>query len=1045
MKITHIYHISDIHFRTLKRHNEYKEVLTQFLENVKQDGIQNSVIYIAGDLVHAKTDLSPELVREVSWFLKACADLRPTFIITGNHDINLANRSRLDALTPIIDNLNHNNLYYLRDTGVYPFHNLNFVVYSILDKRENWPKAEDIDGENKICLFHGPVFTAITDTGYTITSEKFSPEIFAGFDLALLGDIHTHQEVGHENIVFAGSAIQQSHGEAVKGHGYLLWDVEARTYQFVELHNDYGFFTLDIVDGVPSDVSGMPKKPRLRVRVSNTNKVEVDKIIADIQYKYNVQEYTISRIDGNIKADNTNKDHINIYNIKDVEVQNDILEEYLIRNRDLDRKTLDKLRELNVEINDKAKSVETATNVVWKPKYFEFSNMFSYGEGNKIHFDKARGILGIFNPNATGKSAVIDALVFCLFDKTPRTFLAKHIMNNKKKWFNCQFHFEINGVDYYIKRVAKIVNKGKNVKVDVEFWKEEDGEVISLNGEHRRDTNKNINQHIGTYDDFVLTTLSLQTDNALFIDKSQTERKEKFAQFMGVDIFDKLHQVAYDDSKVNSRLIKLIEQSTDEDLSVVLNELDEQLKSERIDYETLSNDIDEVKDQKEKYNSRILELNKQLHKLKTNAQDIDTLERKQKEAQREKTTLEDDKKKLEVRLIELEEQQFIYDDQLDYLDEQKIVDNYRLLNEYNSQVNKLQNEWDKADIKRTSLNQHLEHLEGHEYNPDCDVCIKNSKSVFEQKDEVKTKLGELIDKINEIADSKNAILLKIKTLKNVEEQYNRLSELNVNANKIATEISRILDKMSNIEKREMDADIKLKDIENSICEWQENKKQIEENDQTTKQIKEVEKQYSEVEADLKQKSGELMKINNKISRLEGEKTITKEKIEELEELETKRILYEHYLFATGKDGVAYEMIEKTLPLVEGEINNILGQIVNFGIQLEMDGKNINARIVYDDQYWSLEMCSGMERFVSSLAIRIALMNICNLPHPNFLIIDEGFGALDAENLQSLLMSFAYLRTQFDFVVVISHIDHLRDSVDDTIEIQNNNGFSKVRF
>ena len=91
------------------------------------------------------------------------------------------------------------------------------------------------------------------------------------------------------------------------------------------------------------------------------------------------------------------------------------------------------------------------------------------------------------------------------------------------------------------------------------------------------------------------------------------------------------------------------------------------------------------------------------------------------------------------------------------------------------------------------------------------------------------------------------------------------------------------------------------------------------------------------------------------------------------------------------------------------------------------------------------MCSGMERFISGLAIRVALINVCNLPRPNFLVIDEGFGTLDSENLQSLFMLFTYLKTQFDFVMVISHIDSMRDVSDGLIEIKKEKGFSQVKF
>ena len=143
MIVEKIYHLADLHIRNLKRHKEYREVFQKFLNNVDKDNIENSVIYLAGDIAHAKTEMSPELIREISWFLTECANRKHTFLITGNHDCNLNNNYRLDVLTPIVENLENDRIHYLKDTGVYPFHNLTFVVYSILDEkrigqRRNW-------------------------------------------------------------------------------------------------------------------------------------------------------------------------------------------------------------------------------------------------------------------------------------------------------------------------------------------------------------------------------------------------------------------------------------------------------------------------------------------------------------------------------------------------------------------------------------------------------------------------------------------------------------------------------------------------------------------------------------------------------------------------------------------------------------------------------------------------------------------------------------------------------------------------------------------
>jgi exonuclease SbcC len=135
-----------------------------------------------------------------------------------------------------------------------------------------------------------------------------------------------------------------------------------------------------------------------------------------------------------------------------------------------------------------------------------------------------------------------------------------------------------------------------------------------------------------------------------------------------------------------------------------------------------------------------------------------------------------------------------------------------------------------------------------------------------------------------------------------------------------------------------------------------------------------------------------------------------------------------------------------LPQIEAEINNILTQIVDFTVLLETDGKNINGYIVYDeDNYWPLELTSGMEKFISSLAIRTSLINVTSLPRPNFLAIDEGFGVLDSDNLNSMYMLFDYLKSQFEFMLCISHIDAMRDVVDKLIEIKKTNGYSKINY
>jgi DNA repair protein SbcC/Rad50 len=234
-------------------------------------------------------------------------------------------------------------------------------------------------------------------------------------------------------------------------------------------------------------------------------------------------------------------------------------------------------------------------------------------------------------------------------------------------------------------------------------------------------------------------------------------------------------------------------------------------------------------------------------------------------------------------------------------------------------------------------------------------------------------------------------------------------------------------------------------VKENIRKYYENEETIKRNTQIETIINGLQRTKKEIEAEVVAVNKQISSLNGSISSILAFVEEIKRKMNEVKDLEEKNRLYTYYLDSVKRDGIPYELISKALPVIENEINNILGQVVDFGIVMDVDGKSINAKIVYDDQEWPLEMCSGMEKFVSGLAIRVALINICNLPRPNFLVIDEGFGTLDSDNLSSLFMMMQYLKTQFDFIWMISHLDAMRDIVDGLIEIKKENGYSKIDF
>ena len=129
--------------------------------------------------------MSPELVKEISWFLtEYLTKLRETILITGNHDCNLNNSHRLDVLTPIIDNLQNPRIHYYRILVCIIYIILLLLCIPSWITKRIGEKAKDVEGDNKIVLFHGPVNKAQTDIGYTVSSNSFKVDMFDGFDMA---------------------------------------------------------------------------------------------------------------------------------------------------------------------------------------------------------------------------------------------------------------------------------------------------------------------------------------------------------------------------------------------------------------------------------------------------------------------------------------------------------------------------------------------------------------------------------------------------------------------------------------------------------------------------------------------------------------------------------------------------------------------------------------------------------------------------------------------------------------------------------------------
>ena len=266
--IKKIIHIADVHIRNFVRLEEYTEKLNELNKKIEEatNGYKNEEvrIVISGDIVHSKNSISNELIAFVSSWIRELEKFGKVIVISGNHDLMVGNMSRVDTLTAIFtaskfENAIHLDSYLGYDSGIVPDDNVCWALYSIFNdyRRPNIEQAKkDFPNNVIIGLYHGTIVGATLNNGTMIDSGVNGDE-FEGCDFVAAGDIHKRQEIkrGNVKIVYPGSLIQQTFGETVTQHGFVVWDLEKKTHEFIDLSDEYSLYDFELknVEDIEND------------------------------------------------------------------------------------------------------------------------------------------------------------------------------------------------------------------------------------------------------------------------------------------------------------------------------------------------------------------------------------------------------------------------------------------------------------------------------------------------------------------------------------------------------------------------------------------------------------------------------------------------------------------------------------------------------------------------------------------------------------------------------------------------------------------------
>jgi DNA repair exonuclease SbcCD ATPase subunit len=537
--------------------------------------------------------------------------------------------------------------------------------------------------------------------------------------------------------------------------------------------------------------------------------------------------------------------------------------------------------------------------------------------------------------------------------------------------------------------------------------------------------------------------LSLQVNGTNFIDKKQSERKQILSQFMDIDIFDQLYEIAKEDSNEERFLLKSFQRK---DSYAELAIAEQSFKDYKEKEQRLSGNIHKLEEKISGLENVKLDLIKKIWKSAGADYNLVDLEKLLEKNEKKKDNLEkqyqnDLEYKETLRPLYLK-----YHKTLRRIDEDKIKINYDQFQDFTYQLSEISGQIrvNKSEIRSNEAA--LKDLKKYKYDPNCSYCLDNAGEHINHQEHTQQSMNTLTKNYNGLVKSKEDIsnqLEQIEDAVKIKEEYDRLTE---ELNQISQDAVKIGGRLSVTEEQIKFLDRETEELEEKIKNYYENEQKIQQNQKFNEKIDQCSLEITSFKAQLRDLSSKYKIALSNVAINRTEKKRIERDIEKLIKIEQKILDYDLYLMAISKNGIPYELIAKTIPSIEAEINEVLdNMMVGFTIKLDMEGKNVNTSICYGDQSWPLDLASGMERFVSSLAIRVGLINVSTLPRPNFLCLDEGFGSLDGDNIANMQSAFDYLKTQFDFVLIITHLDSIKDYTDHLIPIQVKKGYSQIIF
>ena len=737
------------------------------------------------------------------------------------------------------------------------------------------------------------------------------------------------------------------------------------------------------------------------------------------QKKYNTTNVNVLTKSKIVETDTTQSIDVSV-NISDKNYQLDLIKNFLV-SKDYNHMTDDVLSINNMVENKMSGDEENQSQFKkWYFRNIEFSNFLSYGENQKLDFDKLSGIVVVESdpPNFGGKTVLtVDLLMFLFFNETTKTTKAEEIFNrfsNKDK-VHVKGEITIDGEDYVIVRniERKMSKKNEwNVKTELDFFKKlSDGTLLNFTGEQRRETESFIKNSIGTKEDFLTTILTTGSNLEDLLEAKPTSRGQVLSRFMGLEFLKRKEEVAKE----------IYGDFSKQKISNIYSS--EQLKNE---IETHQESILELNVQIKNNEQSLFNVNDAITKGKSYRDDM--LKKKHTNINHELSLLKPDKTRVEIQEIEIDKNGFLLK-----ISEIKVVEPSEFYyenkhDEVKEQYNEVYKETIKLDTEIESITKLKSEVEGGIKCSHCGIELMNA-SITNAKI---TELDGLIVQKNTKTTLMHVLSSKEQSFVQLKKEFDEYEK-----NKLIKEKYEL-----SIES----CDLKIESLNDKIKRWEEIQDKIQENQNIDSLLIKADIRLDDLEIQRRTISNSITTSESSIKSLEEKIYLNKNKIETIKEEEKKDKIYKIYLEIYGKNGISKMIMKTMMPLINSELQRLMEDSCYFKLEVRINDKNEVEFIMTDNETGIEKLMtsgSGFEKTISSLALRSVLTKISSLPKPNLVVLDEVFGKIANDNLEMVYEFFTKIKDYFEKIFVISHNSIVGTWGDHVVKIKKENNFSKV--